>query len=244
MRIRTLIFLLAALLLLGASPALAAEGEEESGVEDETTVEEAAEDESTTDESAEESTVLLTDVSGTWYEAAAELACAEGWMDSGDGGLFDGERIVTRAMTVDAIWRMAGSPKASVSIGYADVEAQNPCHDAIDWANEAGVANGVGHGYFDPDGNVTREQLATMLYRYARTQGMGFSGTWMLELDTKDGDRVSDWAKEGVCWFYRNGVMTGRGENYEPQGSTKRAELATVLCRYDFLVHSEDSTSK
>ena len=180
----------------------------------------------------EETAPFDEDVAGKWYADAVREAYRQGWMDSVGENRFDGGATVTRGMAIDAIWRMAGSPKAGVSTGYADVEAENPYHDAIDWAWESGVALGVGNGCFGWEQNVTREQLAAMLYRYARTLGKGFTGTWMLLLDTDDREQVSDWAYESVCWLFMNQVMMGRGRNFAPHGNTTRGELATVLTRF------------
>lgn len=181
------------------------------------------------------------EIAGTWYADATREAYQKGWLDAVEGERFDADTLITRGMAVDALWRLAGSPMASISTGYADVEAENPYHNAIDWAWESGVATGVGGGNFGWDRSVTREQLAVMLYRYARTQGQGFTGTWMLLLDTADREQVSDWAYESVCWLFMNGVMTGRGKNFTPHGSTTRAELAVILSRYAALGSATES---
>ena len=102
--------------------------------------------------------------------------------------------------------------------------------DAVLWASDAGIVTGVGEGRFDPEGAVTREQLAVMLARYvlggevaAQSSALdGFS----------DGASVSSWAAGAVDWAVSQGLLTGKpGNLLDPQGGVSRAEAATLLAR-------------
>ena len=232
------------LTLLLAAPCALAEGEDEGDGQE--TQEQEAQEQETQETETEETTAEVpfeADIAGTWYHDAAVAAYRNGWMDGvGDGAdesRFNGNDAVSRGEAVDAIWRMMGSPVSNVRIGYSDMDAYNPYRSAIDWAGESKVATGVGDGRFGWQDPVTREQLALMLYRCARMNGMGFSGTWMLLLETEDRPEVHDWAYEAVCWLYINKVMRGSGGYYLPAGHTTRAELATVLVRVYALTEAE-----
>lgn len=174
----------------------------------------------------------FTGIAAKWYRDAAVYVARAGWMDSVGENLFGGEADAPRGTVIDAIWRMAGRPLAGTSVGYADVDANDPRHAAIDWAVEQGIVKGFGDGRIGADDAVTREQLAALLYRYAQKQGGGFSGTHMLVLNTADHDEVGTWALEGACWLYQNGVMTGRGAYFAPREHVTRAELAAALMKF------------
>lgn len=97
-----------------------------------------------------------------------------------------------------------------------------------DWAMEAGISDGT-----DMDGTLTREQLATMLYRYAQSKGQGFTGAWAFQLDYPDADAVSDYAYEAMCWTTMHGIINGMGDgSLAPQGQATRAQVATMLMRF------------
>ncbi|MBE7002948.1 MAG: S-layer homology domain-containing protein [Ruminococcaceae bacterium] len=244
------------LLLLGSVSVLAMGNESEDGEDTQTeeTEETEAESEETEEtgeteggvgaeeleqsgETDEEPLPFSNELSGKWYACAVAEAYQNGWIDavtdSETGELrMDAESPVTRGEAIDSIWRMMGRPASSLRIGYVDMDARNPYLSAIDWAGERRVALGVGDGRFGWSDTLTREQLAVMLYRCAHVKGMGFAGTWMLLLDTLDRDQVSDWAYEGVCWLYLNGVMRGGDRMYLPKSEVTRAELAAVLTRF------------
>ena len=104
------------------------------------------------------------------------------------------------------------------------------------WALENGIVTGYDADTFGPDDPVTREQLAAILYRYAKTKGLGFDGLWAFRLDFSDADEVSDWAYEAVCWAVANGVMQGvGGGRLAPKASASRAQIATMLMRFSAL---------
>ena len=92
--------------------------------------------------------------------------------------------------------------------------------------------NGISDGS-NANGTMTREQLATMLYRYAQSKGQGFTGAWTFQLDYPDAERVSSYAYEALCWMTMNGVIGGMTDGtLNPQGSATRAQVATILQRY------------
>ena len=87
--------------------------------------------------------------------------------------------------------------------------------------------------HFGPNDPITREQLAVILYRYAKSKGQGFTGSWMFLLDFTDRADISAWADEAVHWCSMKGIVTGRnGGIFDPQGSATRAEAAVMIQRF------------
>ena len=170
---------------------------------------------------------------GAWYHEAVDYVLNNGLMDGVGGGRFAPGGETSRAMVVTILWRLAGSPQAGKDSGFTDVAGGLWYTDAVAWAAEKGIVGGYGSGMFGPADPVTREQLAVMLYRYAKLQGKGFVGSWMFPLDYADADRVSGWAYEAMCWMTMNGVIQGRGGSVlAPQGPATRAEAAAMLMRF------------
>ena len=89
-----------------------------------------------------------------------------------------------------------------------------------------------GNGRFDPTGDITREQLAAILYRYEQSKGGGFVGAWMFLLDYPDAAEISSWADEAMHWCVMNGIINGKDGKLVPGGDASRAEAATMLMRY------------
>lgn len=96
------------------------------------------------------------------------------------------------------------------------------------------IVTGYGDGKFGPMDPLTREQLATILYRCAKAKELGFTGLWAFPLTFDDASEVSDWAYEAVCWMVMQGVIQGTGSNkLSPKGMASRAQVATMLMRYN-----------
>ena len=156
----------------------------------------------------------------------------KGLMNGVGDGTFAPGAETSRAMVAAILWRLADCPEAGAEGAFTDVPAGTWYTDAAAWAAETGIANGY-NGAFDPEGAITREQLACMLYRFAQSQGKGFTGEWMFPLDYTDADSVSDWAYEAMCWCTTNGILNGKdGNRLDPAGQASRAEAATMLLRF------------
>jgi hypothetical protein len=91
---------------------------------------------------------------------------------------------------------------------------------------------GFGNGRFGIGQELTREQLAVILYRYEQKQGGGFQGMWMFLLDCADRSEISSWAYESMCWMKMKGIMTGKGAYMAPADMVTNAEAAAVVMRY------------
>ena len=171
---------------------------------------------------------------GRWYHEGVDYAIAHGLMNGVGNGMFEPESSMTRAMLVTVLWRYAGSPAEGTNT-FVDVKPNQWYTQAVAWAAEHGVVNGVGHGMFEPDGNVTREQMAAILYRYANGVGIDTSARGNLAA-FPDRNQVSSYAVDALSWCNAMGIIGGTKEGgvdyLDPQGFATRAQVATILMRY------------
>ena len=119
---------------------------------------------------------------------------------------------------------------------FANIPDDTWYTDVVIWASENGIVNGVAEGHFDPDANITREQLAAMMYRYADFLGMDTAASGSLSR-FHDGSQVSPWASDAMKWAVRNGLISGKSPTIlDPKGNATRAEVATILQRMTALM--------
>ena len=131
-------------------------------------------------------------------------------------------------MLVTVLHSLDGKPAAGKG-GFTDVADGAWYANAVAWAAEHGIVSGVSDSAFAPNGAITREQLAVMLYRYAQYKGYDVSKTADLSGYADQGS-ISDWAAQAVQWACGSGLMTGRSANsLAPAGTLTRAEAATML---------------
>ena len=179
---------------------------------------------------------LLTDVDrGAWYHRAVDFVWAEKLMDGGGELAFQPKESATRIHLLNALYRMAGSPAPSrpaSALPFTDVPRSAGYQTALRWAWEQGLVGGYDETTFAGPANVTRQQLAVMLWRYDRMGGGDAAAAGDLSAFA-DGAEVSGWAAEAVSWAVGRGLLTGRsGGLLEPKGYTTRAEAAQLLMRY------------
>ena len=149
-----------------------------------------------------------------WGKEAIDYVVAEGLMKGTSETTFAPNVTTTRAMLMTILARMDG----------VDTTSSNPWYQkGMEWAVAEGVSDGT-----NPEGTITREQLAVMLYRYSGSPAVSADA-----LTFADGDAVSDWAVEGVRWAVANGILSGKGnDTLDPQGNATRAEVAQMLCNF------------
>ena len=141
----------------------------------------------------------------------------------------------SRAMIATILWRMAGSPVVNYAMNYTDVAQGQWCSEAIRWATSEGVVTGYGNGLFGTNDPITREQLATMLWRYAQTEGYDVSiGEDTNILSYTDVASLSEYAIPAMQWAVGAGIIngTGDGSTLTPQGQATRAQAAVMLQRF------------
>ena len=167
-------------------------------------------------------------ISGECYYDAVAYVYEKGLMDGTSAVTFAPGAVLTRAMTAQVLWNLAGSPAAPGGAGFTDVAADAWYAGAVNWAAAQGIVAGYDTGAFGPEDAVTREQLAAMLYRYAGTpEPTG-------DLDGfADKDAASGYAADALCWAVGEGLLTGKdGGRLDPAGTATRAEVAVILMRF------------
>ncbi len=188
---------------------------------------------------AEPAEIPFTDIEGHWGSQAVLYVYEQGLMDGVGNGCFDPDGTLTRAMLVTILWRMEQCPIAGSAMPYTDVPAGTWYTEAVRWAAEQGIVNGVDETHFDPDGQITREQIAAMLWRYAQSQQLDTAAAENSLSGYADENQISAYAVPAMEWACSAKLIQGRGTNaLVPQGSATRAEAATILMRY-FSVISE-----
>lgn len=166
---------------------------------------------------------------GFWAYESIKSCFENGIMNGVGSGLFDPERALTRAELVTVLYRLAGEPPVEgLTEPFEDVAEGDPAYDAIVWAYNKGITLGVEDGLFAPDMTATREQLITMLWRFA---GESMSGA-SLRCFT-DAGSVSDWARPAMEWAVGAGIIKGMGDNIlSPLSAASRAQCAAIADRF------------
>ena len=184
------------------------------------------------EEKPDESTTPFTDVAeNAWYADAVQYVYEKGIMNGTSTTSFSPNETTTRAMIVTMLHRLEDTPSA-VSSGFTDVAAGAWYADAVAWAAANGVVNGISDSSFAPETAITREQLATILYRYAQLKGYDVSVSGNLS-GYADVSQISEYAITAMQWANENGLITGNtATTLNPQGNATRAEVATILMRF------------
>ena len=177
--------------------------------------------------------MAFTDVnSGNWFYDAVKYVFENGLMEGVSATAFQPDATMTRAMAVTVLYRLEGKPETTAENPFTDVTDGAWYSDAIIWASENKIVNGVGGGVFDINGSVTRQQLAAILYRYAEFKGYDVSKTTDMAAYT-DADGVADWASAAMNWAVAEGIITGTtAATLSPTGTATRAQVATMLMRF------------
>ena len=169
---------------------------------------------------------------GDWFYDAVRYAYETGLMDGVGAGLFAPNSETTRAQLVTILYRLSGQPAPSGDSGFSDVETGTWYTDAVAWAAQNGIVNGVSDTQFVPGDDITREQLAVILYRYATYQGYDVSQRADLS-GFVDAGTISTYAQEALSWANAQGLVLGfEDDSLRPQGTATRAQIAAVLMRF------------
>ena len=169
---------------------------------------------------------------GDWFYDAVRYAYENGLMDGVGDNLFAPNSDTTRAQLVTILYRLEGQPAPSGDSGFSDVAAGTWYTDAVAWAAENGIVNGVSETEFAPGKDITREQLATILFRYAEAKGYDVSARVDLSA-YPDANQIQSYAAESVAWAVAEGLIQGFEDNtLRPAGNATRAQIATILMRF------------
>lgn len=169
-----------------------------------------------------------------WFCGAVQFVVSNGLFNGTGKHQFSPEENMSRAMLVTVLWRYEGMPQEGKNI-FTDVPAGTWYTEAVQWAAENGIVNGVGNGRFDPDGELTREQMAAILYRYAEGRNLDVTARGNLS-GFADASTVSGYAKDAMQWAVAEGLIGGMKNGgrmvLAPSGSATRAQVATILMRF------------
>ena len=171
-------------------------------------------------------------IKGAWYQGAVEYVYRNGIMTGTSATTFEPGTTLSRAMVAQILYNLEGQPDISeenLGYPYEDVDAEAWYGDAVYWARLNGVATGYEDNTFRPDKAVTREELAQMLYNYAKYKEIILPAVGDLS-KFPDGDEVSSWAKTAMSWATGLQVINGYEDNtLRPSGNTTRAEAASMI---------------
>ena len=167
-----------------------------------------------------------------WYHTGVDFMVKNGFMNGVADDAFDVDGNLTRAQLVTILYRIAGEPESTATNPFADVADGQWYTNAVIWAAENGIVKGVNTTTFAPNDQITREQIATILFRYAKAEKVegklaGFP----------DAEKVSDYAADAMAWAVEQGLINGISESdgktyLAPQETATRAQIAVILMRY------------
>ena len=175
-----------------------------------------------------------TDVSeADWFFEAVTYTYQEELMTGLDASHFGPYGSLSRAQFALILYRMQGEPEVYIKNSFGDITGGEWYGPAVLWAAEAGVVTGYLDGNFGPADLITREQMAVMMYRYAKYLDRNVDAR--ADVHTfKDGADVSSYAKDAMSWVVGEGIITGKenGTKIDPLGNTARAEAAAIIQRF------------
>lgn len=168
-----------------------------------------------------------------WFYAAVQYAAANGFFSGTSATTFSPNGTMTRGMFVTVLARMAGVKAADYSAadnGFTDVSPDAYFAPFVTWAAKYGITGGTGEGTFSPNALITRQQMAVFFVKYFETMGVDYATGANITTQPGDLDQVADWAKDAVLKLWKQGLLSGDGKNFDPNGDASRAQAA-ALCR-------------
>ncbi|MBQ7974260.1 MAG: S-layer homology domain-containing protein [Clostridia bacterium] len=169
-----------------------------------------------------------------WHYRAVKFVYENGLMQGTDKG-FEPDIPMTRAMLVTILYRLEDKPLAENGApSFEDVEISDYYADAVAWAAEKGIVTGTGGSLFSPDANVTREQTAVILHRYAQYKNINIEENKEKDLFSfEDSENLSPYAVTAFEWAVKTGIIQGETQTHlMPGSSSTRAQVATILMRF------------
>lgn len=187
-----------------------------------------------TEETEETETISFLDVKESdWFYEAVSYAVENGLMSGMSEDIFAPNTPLTREMLAVVFYNLEGQPESTGVNAFADVKADMWYTDAILWANENGIVAGYDNGAYGVGDLITREQFATILYRYAQFKGYDTTQGGMAVREFSDYENISDYARPAMAWAVNAGIMGGMDDGtLMPQGKATRAEAATMLMNF------------
>jgi|GEM_PF-5818458 len=174
----------------------------------------------------------FTDISGHWAYDAICYMVESGLASGTSATTFSPDERITRAMLVTMLGRLEKAT-AGKSCPFGDVPAGSYYESYVTWANEKGIVTGDSASSFYPDRPLTRQELAAIIYRYAKYKEKSLKYSPEIFENYTDSSEIADWAVHAVGYCVENQIMNGRtASTIEPEGTATRAEVATILYRF------------
>lgn len=166
----------------------------------------------------------------SWYIEGVAYCFNNGIVNGATAITFNPDGELTREQLATILWRAEGSEIAEKETEYTD-KPSSYAAVAVQWVSEVGLMNGYPDGTFGPQAKITREELVTVMYRYANLMGMDTSTTGDVSNFT-DAATIQDWSKDAVSWAVVNNVVTGYPNGtFQPKGTATRAQSTTIMMR-------------
>lgn len=180
-----------------------------------------------------DNTKQFSDVTGSeWFAGAVAWASSRAVMNGVSEHVFDPRATMNRAMMTQLLYNFVGADSERVTGAYADVGENNWYGRSVTWASENGIAYPSDYGTFGALNDLTREDMASMLYNYARKAGYNTYTSGNTAAFADDAE-ISDWARPAVAWAVGTGLLNGTGDNrLSPQGTATRAQVAAIMQRF------------
>lgn len=173
--------------------------------------------------------------SSMWYYDAVRYVVNNNIMRGTSETEFSPDLFLTREMAVTILYRYAKEPSILINADYSDVQSSDYFYNAVSWADHLGIVKGYGNSIFGTGNNLTREDFAVILYRYATSIGMDVSGNADLS-GFADSDQVSSWSAEALQWAISMGLIVGKtNTTIAPRDALTRAEAAMIIMRFNEL---------
>ncbi len=167
-----------------------------------------------------------------WFYNEVRSIYNRGLMNGTSANTFSPDMTTTRGMIVTILYRMEGEPAVTDQNPFSDVKAGSYYDKAITWGAANGIIRGYGNDKFGPDDNITREQMAAILFRYASFKGYDVSARANLS-GFHDSGKIGGWAENAMRWAYGKNLIKGVGNDLlDPQGEATRSQVATILYRF------------
>jgi len=178
-----------------------------------------------------------------WYYKSVAYVVEKNLFNGVSADRFAPLSSMNRSMLAVVLHRMAGTPDAEYSGTFPDIKDKQWYTEGVEWAKINGIVTGSSDGTFRPSAKITRQEIALMLYRYAKNYlGLDVSQRGSLD-DYSDAANVSKWAKEAVSWAVGTGIVTGSDTGLlNPQKTARRAEVATMLQRLETWIQQAEVT--
>ncbi len=180
---------------------------------------------------------------GAWYISSVQHVYYTGLMNGMSKDTFAPNGFVSRGQLVTVLYRLAGKPDVTAEVRFEDVKKKAYYYDAVRWAQSKGIVNGITKTSFAPEDQISRQQLCTILYRYAATLKLKLTQRDPLTNFT-DANKIAAYAKDAMSWCVAVGLVNGKSATIlDPTGNATRAEIAKILTSFDAFLNREKLTA-